>query len=42
MFEQPVLDRAYFAQLSDQFRSPHLWKHENGAWALRKTVWQDA
>lgn len=41
MFEQPVMDQAYFDDLADSFRSPHLWKHENGAWALRHTVWGD-
>ena len=41
MFEQPIMDRAYFERLCDQFRSPHIWKHENGAWALRRTVWQN-
>lgn len=41
MFEQPVMDRAYFERLCNQFRSPHIWKHENGAWALRRTVWHD-
>jgi len=26
-------------ELTDQFRSPHLWgKNENGVWELRKTV----
>ena len=40
-FEQPIMDRDYFDSLTDQFRSPHLWKHENGAWSLRRTVWQD-
>lgn len=39
MFEQPVMDRAYFMHLADTFRSPHLWKHENGEWKLRQTVW---
>ncbi|MBI4969564.1 MAG: N-acetyl sugar amidotransferase [Rhodospirillales bacterium] len=39
MFEQPILDRAYFNHLADRFRSPHLWAYENGAWRLRKTVW---
>ncbi len=38
-FDQPNVDRAYFDALTDQFRSPHLWKFENGAWALRHTVW---
>jgi N-acetyl sugar amidotransferase len=41
MFEQPIMDRDYFISMIDRFRSPHLWKNENGQWALRKTVWQD-
>ena len=40
MFEQPLIDRDYFDSLTDQFRSPHLWKFENGAWSLRHAVWQ--
>ena len=40
MFEQPLIDRDYFDALADQFRSPHLWKFENGAWSLRRAVWQ--
>lgn len=42
MFEQPILDREYFAILADTFRSPHLWKWENGEWKLRHAVWHDA
>ena len=41
MFEQPIMDREYFDALCDQFRSPHIWKYENGAWSLRHAVWQD-
>jgi N-acetyl sugar amidotransferase len=37
-FEQPVMDRAYFDRLADQFRSPHLWTRTNEGWKLRKTV----
>ncbi len=37
-FEQPIMDRAYFEQLTDRFRSPHIWMYENGAWKLRHTV----
>ena len=40
-FEQPIMDRDYFMDLCDQFRSPHLWKFENGAWALRHVVWNE-
>jgi N-acetyl sugar amidotransferase len=40
MFEQPVMDREYFMALADQFRSPHLWKQDNGVWKLRHTVYE--
>jgi N-acetyl sugar amidotransferase len=39
-FEQPVMDRAYFMELADRFRSPHLWMWSDGEWRLRHTVWQ--
>ncbi len=35
LFEQPIMDRDYFDHLADRFRSPHLWKYENGDWVLR-------
>ncbi|MBO6788913.1 MAG: N-acetyl sugar amidotransferase [Dinoroseobacter sp.] len=38
MFEQPIMDRSYFDNLADSFRSPHLWTHDDGKWRLRKTV----
>lgn len=38
MFEQPIMTREYFMKLTDRFRSPHLWKYENGEWKLRRTV----
>ena len=41
MFEQANMDRDYFDSLTDSFRSPHLWKWENGQWKLRHTVWQE-
>lgn len=28
----------YFHELCDKFRSPHLWKKENGEWKLRQKV----
>lgn len=37
-FEQPVMTKEYFDRLCDEFRSPHLWKLENGEWKLRHTV----
>jgi hypothetical protein len=33
------LDRAYFDNLCDRFRSPHLWQYEDGKWSLRHPVW---
>jgi hypothetical protein len=38
MFDCPIVDRNSFVRLVDQFRSPHLWKHEDGSWKLRFTV----
>jgi hypothetical protein len=38
MFESPTLDRSYFMQLADAFRSPHLWKRKADQWKLRHTV----
>lgn len=40
MFEQPVMDRAYFDALTDRFRSPHLWKFEDERWTLRRRVFE--
>jgi len=42
MFEQSIIDREYFDNLADSFRSPHLWKKENGLWKLRHAVWHDS
>jgi N-acetyl sugar amidotransferase len=41
-FSHPVMDRDYFMELADQFRSPHLWIKENGEWRLRHTVWEES
>lgn len=38
VFEQPVMDRAYFDNLTDSFRSPHLWKRDGDRWVLRHLV----
>lgn len=39
IFEQAIMDRDYFDNIADSFRSPHLWKRVNGQWKLRHTVW---
>jgi N-acetyl sugar amidotransferase len=41
MFEEPIMSREYFAALTDQFRSPHLWYRENEKWHLRHAVWHE-
>ena len=38
MFEEPIMDRDYFEDLSNSFRSPHLWKNKNQQWILRHKV----
>ena len=38
MFEQPIMDREYFDNLTASFRSPHLWRYDNGRWILRQKV----
>jgi len=38
-FEQPIMTKASFLELADRFRSPHLWRKDGDAWALRHTVW---
>ena len=37
-FEQPVMDREYFEDLTNQFRSPHLWRFTSDGWKLKHTV----
>lgn len=41
MFEQPKMDKEYFEHLTDQFRSPHLWKFEGNGWKLRKAIFDE-
>lgn len=41
MFEQPTMNRDYFRKLTDNFRSPHLWKWEDEQWKLRHAVWHE-
>lgn len=37
-FESPVMDKEYFLGLANRFRSPHLFRHDNEGWKLRKSV----
>lgn len=41
MFEQPIMDREYFDNLADSFRSPHLWEFSDQGWNLRNKVFED-
>jgi N-acetyl sugar amidotransferase len=34
----PKMNKEYFMDLADKFRSPHLWKKESGKWKLRCQV----
>jgi len=38
MFEQPILTREYYMDLTDSFRSPHLWKWVDDNWKLREAL----
>ena len=40
LFEQPKMDRDYFMDLADRFRSPHIWKWEDNMWKLRYTPYE--
>lgn len=37
-FKHPKMDKKYFIQLADQFRSLHLWKKEKSGWKLKYQV----
>ncbi len=39
MFEQPIFTPEYYENLTDSFRSPHLWKWEGEQWSLRNPIW---
>ena len=39
MFEQPILNKEYFTNLTDSFRSPHIWKRVEDTWILRNAVY---
>jgi len=41
-FEQPLMDRDYFSNLAESFRSPHLWCRKGKNWELRHLVWMDS
>ena len=40
-FETPLVTHGSFLELADRFRSPHLWKKEDGEWRLRHVVWDE-
>jgi len=41
VFENPEMNKDYFSNLTDNFRSPHLWKFKNDRWELRNTVFSN-
>ncbi len=36
--QQTTMDRDYFSQLTDKFRSPHLWEKSGSNWLLKHSV----
>ena len=38
LFEEPTMTKEYFSLLSDNARSPHIWKYENNEWVLRSII----
>ena len=38
LFEQPYINREYFADLTNNFRSPHIWFYQNNSWKLRNII----
>jgi len=41
VMEYIEMEPDHFMGLCDKFRSPHLWKKENGQWMLRYPIWED-
>ncbi len=41
-FERPIMDKKYFTDLTDKFRSPHIWKLDGSEWSLRHAVWHES
>ncbi|BDW90343.1 MULTISPECIES: N-acetyl sugar amidotransferase [Thalassospira] len=40
-FEDPIMSKDSFDRKVDEFRSPHLWKYENGSWLLRHKIFSN-
>lgn len=40
MLEYVGMTEKEFLETADKFRSPHLWKKENGEWKLRHPIWE--
>ena len=38
LFESPTVDKEYLFELSDSFRSPHLWKKTNKGFEIRHKI----
>ncbi len=38
MFQDPIMNKEYFDALTNQFRSPHLWKYVDQNWILRHRI----
>lgn len=40
MLEYINMTEKEFFEISERFRSPHLWKKEGGEWKLRHPIWE--
>lgn len=38
-FETSIIDSKYFEELTNKFRSPHLWQFSDKGWELRKSIY---
>lgn len=38
MFEEAIMNKEYFELLTNKFRSPHLWMHNESNWRLRNLI----
>ena len=38
LFQEPIMNREYFADITDNFRSPHIWYKGKDGWNLRNTL----
>ena len=40
LFEYPIMTKETFNELTNKFRSPHIWQYKNNQWSLRHTIYE--